>query len=134
MPRQKGHPKTGGSKAVEIDVEELQKLAAMGCTQSEIADLFKVEPRTLERKLTDPAIRAEYDHGVAHTKVSIRRQQCRRPLRAILRCSPGSASSTPIDPQRQGLMRTAGAVREAQSRADLSRGIARHRLGPPDAW
>jgi hypothetical protein len=67
--------KTKGAVSVKIDMAEVEKLAAMGCTQGEMAEWFGCSIATIERRLADPANHVIYRRGCARMLVSIRRQQ-----------------------------------------------------------
>jgi hypothetical protein len=59
----------------EIDLAELEKLAAMQCTDEEVAAWFGVNVRTIERKCKDPAFVETIERGRAKGKISLRRSQ-----------------------------------------------------------
>ena len=59
----------------EIDLAELEKLAAMQCTDEEVAAWFGVNVRTIERKRKDPAFVETIERGRAKGKISLRRSQ-----------------------------------------------------------
>src|SRR5690242_17936038 len=44
-----------GRKRVNIDLEQLEKLCALQCTDEELAAYFGVSPRTIERRKNQPA-------------------------------------------------------------------------------
>jgi hypothetical protein len=93
-PKVKAKPKkkhAGGRPRTVIDVVELEKLAAIGCTHAEIADWLYVSKRTLEYWLASEdlctvknaetgkpeqlTLRAIADRGYARMRISIRREQ-----------------------------------------------------------
>ena len=59
----------------KIDLAELEKLAAMQCTDEEIAAWFGVNVRTIERKRKNPAFADTIQRGKAKGKISLRRSQ-----------------------------------------------------------
>src|SRR5579862_7473727 len=59
----------------EIDLAELEKLAAMQCTDEEIAAWFGVATRTIERKRKNPAFADTLQRGKAKGRISLRRSQ-----------------------------------------------------------
>jgi hypothetical protein len=65
-----------GTKAL-IDPNELERLAALHCTDEEIAAWFKVSTRTIERHRKDPAFAEIIARGRAKGKISLRRTQMR---------------------------------------------------------
>lgn len=67
----KGRPKT------EIDVDELEKLCAMQCTDYEIAAWFKFSTKTVQRMRKDPLYADVFRTGEVKGKVSIKRAQYR---------------------------------------------------------
>jgi hypothetical protein len=64
-----------GTITHKIDMEEVEKLAAIGCTQAEMAEWFGCSIATIERRLADPDNHVIYRRGCARMVVSIRRQQ-----------------------------------------------------------
>ena len=61
----------------QIDLEELEKLSALQCTDEEIASWFRVSTRTIERRRQDPKFAEVMERGKARGKMSIRRAQMR---------------------------------------------------------
>lgn len=59
----------------EIDLSELEKLAAMQATDEEIAAWFGVSSRTIERRRQDPAFAEVMERGKAKGRLSMRRAQ-----------------------------------------------------------
>src|ERR1700745_1931897 len=57
-----------------IDVEELEKLCAMQCTDEEIAAYFGVSARTIERRRKVEGFRETIERGRAKGRMSVRRQ------------------------------------------------------------
>ena len=61
----------------QIDLEELEKLSALQCTDEEIASWFRVSTRTIERRRQDPKFADVMERGKARGRMSIRRAQMR---------------------------------------------------------
>nr|AYC80792.1 hypothetical protein [uncultured bacterium] len=57
----------------DIDLEELEKLCAMQCTDEEIAAFLRVSTRTIERRRKVPSFREAMERGKAKGRVSVRR-------------------------------------------------------------
>lgn len=57
----------------DIDLEELEKLCAMQCTDEEIAAFLRVSTRTIERRRKVPSFREVMERGKAKGRVSVRR-------------------------------------------------------------
>jgi hypothetical protein len=64
--------KTGRPEA-NIEMEELEKLCAMQCTDEEIAAWFNVSTRTIERRRKTAEFNDVMDRGKAKGRVSLRR-------------------------------------------------------------
>lgn len=62
-------------RAVVIDLKELEKLAALHCTQEEAAGWFGIARETLSRKLQQKRYREAWDRGKLRGLVSLRRKQ-----------------------------------------------------------
>lgn len=66
-------------RAIEIDVEELGKLAELQCTIDEAAAFFDCSSRTIHRYLStrhrDPKYRQAWERGRALGRISLRRLQ-----------------------------------------------------------
>jgi hypothetical protein len=60
-----------------IDLEELEKLSALQCTDEELAAWFKVSTRTIERRRKEPEFAEAMERGKARGRMSIRRAQMR---------------------------------------------------------
>ena len=58
---------------VDIDLEELEKLCAMQCTDEEIGAFLGVSTRTIERRRTVLKFREVMERGRAKGRVSVRR-------------------------------------------------------------
>jgi len=67
--------RTKGSVTHKIDMEEVEKLASIGATQTEMAHWFSCSIATIERRLAEPANRIIVERGRAKMLMSIRRQQ-----------------------------------------------------------
>jgi hypothetical protein len=65
--RKIGRPKT------EINLEELQKLCALGCSDDEIAAWFGVNRKTISRRKKHKAFSDAMELGKAHGRISVRR-------------------------------------------------------------
>ena len=65
-------------KPAAIDLEELEKLAAMHCTQEEAAAWFGVSTGCISGKLKQKAYKQVWEQGRAKGKISLRRQQKQR--------------------------------------------------------
>jgi hypothetical protein len=61
-----------GRKPIEIDYDKAEKLAAIMCTQSEIASVLGVSLSVLEH---DPEFQRVHKKGMEHGKASLRRMQ-----------------------------------------------------------
>jgi hypothetical protein len=57
-----------------VNLEELEKLCAMQCTDEEIAAYFGVSTRTIERRRKVRGFRETIERGRAKGRVSVRRQ------------------------------------------------------------
>jgi hypothetical protein len=62
-----------GRRAVKINLEELERLCTIQCTDQELASFFEVDVRTIERRKKKPAFAAALERGRAKGRVSIRR-------------------------------------------------------------
>lgn len=70
----KGGKRSGaGRKPVRIDLEELEKLCALQCTDQEIAGFFEVNVRTIERRKKYPKFAAAMERGRSRGRISLRR-------------------------------------------------------------
>src|SRR5258708_5215893 len=69
-----GGKRTGaGRKTVHIDLEQVEKLAAIQCTEAEIASFIGVSPRAIERRKQQPDFAEAMERGKARGRVSLRR-------------------------------------------------------------
>jgi hypothetical protein len=57
----------------EINLDELEKLCAMQCTDQEIASILQVSTRTIERRRKVQSFREAMERGKAKGRVSVRR-------------------------------------------------------------
>lgn len=72
----RGGSRTGaGRKPVEIDLEQLEKLASLQCTDEEIAAWFHCSSRTIEMRRKDPQFKEVMERGKAMGRISVRRAQ-----------------------------------------------------------
>lgn len=62
-----------GRKAIKIDLALLEKLCTMHCTDVELAGIFEVNVRTIERHKKKPAFAATMERGRAKGRLSVRR-------------------------------------------------------------
>lgn len=66
-----------GRKAVRIDLSELEKLCALGCTNEELAGWFNVSAKTIENRRKQPKFAAAMERGRIKGRISVRREQLR---------------------------------------------------------
>jgi hypothetical protein len=72
----RGGSRTGaGRKPVEIDLEQVEKLASLQCTDQELAAFFRCTPRTIEKRRKEPAFKEAIERGRAMGRISVRRSQ-----------------------------------------------------------
>jgi hypothetical protein len=64
-----------GRRPVYIDLEDLEKLSALQCTDEEIAGWFEVSTRTIENRRKKPEFATVMERGRARGRVSVRRAQ-----------------------------------------------------------
>lgn len=62
-----------GRKPVNIDLEQVEKLCSLQCTDEELASVLGVSSRTIERRKSQPAFAEAMSRGKAKGKVSLRR-------------------------------------------------------------
>jgi hypothetical protein len=70
-----GTRRGAGRKPAKIDLEELEKLCALGCTDEELAAWFGVSTRTIESRRKQPRFAGAMVRGKAKGRISIRRLQ-----------------------------------------------------------
>ena len=63
-----------GTRA-DIDLNELEKLCSLQCTDEELAHWFGVTTRTIERRRLEPKFAEVMERGKAKGRISIRRLQ-----------------------------------------------------------
>jgi hypothetical protein len=61
--------------AASINLGELEKLAALQCTDEEFAGWFNVSTRTIERRRKSPVFAQTIERGKARGRISLRRAQ-----------------------------------------------------------
>jgi hypothetical protein len=66
---------TRGRPRAEVDLEQLERLCELQCTQAEVASFFRVSVSTVKRPAAAPELRGIIDRGAALGRVSLRRQQ-----------------------------------------------------------
>ncbi|GAC1699995.1 MAG: hypothetical protein NVS9B4_00550 [Candidatus Acidiferrum sp.] len=64
-----------GRSATPIDLKQLEELAALYCTDEELAAHFNLGKRQFERRKEDPAVREAWERGRGLGRVSLRRAQ-----------------------------------------------------------
>jgi len=64
-----------GRKPVHMDLQELEKLSALHCTDREIAGWFGVTTRTIENRRKRAEFAAAIERGRARGRISVRRAQ-----------------------------------------------------------
>jgi hypothetical protein len=62
-------------RRTEIDLNELERLCAIQCTDEEIAAWFSVSTRTIERRRLEPEFAEVMTRGKAKGRISVRRLQ-----------------------------------------------------------
>ena len=67
----------GGRPKIKVDHRLLRKLAEFQATEVEAAAFFEMSPRTMIRRLKEPALRDVWEQGKANGRVSLRRLQWR---------------------------------------------------------
>jgi hypothetical protein len=68
-----GKRQRAGRKAIRIDLEQVEKLCNLQCTDEELASFFGVSIRTIERRKNQPAFAEVLARGKAKGKLSLRR-------------------------------------------------------------
>jgi len=70
-----GGPRPGaGRKTIRINIDDLEKLCALQCTDEEVAAFFGVSVRTIERRRRKPAFAEAMERGRAKGRLTLRRQ------------------------------------------------------------
>jgi hypothetical protein len=64
-----------GRKPVKIDLEQLEKLCGLQCTDAEIAAWFHVSTRTIENRRKHRTFAEAMERGRAKGRISVRRHQ-----------------------------------------------------------
>jgi len=62
-----------GRKSVNIDLEQVEKLCGLQCTDEELASFFNVSPSTIDRRKKQPAFAEAMSRGKAKGRLSLRR-------------------------------------------------------------
>ena len=62
-----------GRKAVSVDLEQMEKLCGLQCTDEELASFFGVSPSTIDRRKKQPAFAEAMARGKAKGRLSLRR-------------------------------------------------------------
>lgn len=65
-------PVIAGSSPRVLDPDKVYGLAALGCTQVEMALFFGVSEKTFKRRLQEPAFREAYEQGFVQPRISVR--------------------------------------------------------------
>jgi len=74
-PKRMQSQKVGQPKII-LDLVEMEKLAAMGCTLEEMADLLSISKQTIiNHQKEDPELMRVIERGRARIKISVRRHQ-----------------------------------------------------------
>ena len=70
-----GSRPSAGRKTIPIDLVELEKLCSIHCTDEELAHIFGVSVRTIEKRRKNPEFAQVMNRGRAKGCISLRRQQ-----------------------------------------------------------
>jgi len=62
-----------GRKPVNIDLEQVEKLCGLQCTDDELASVLGISVRTVERRKNQPAFAEAMSRGKAKGRMSLRR-------------------------------------------------------------
>jgi hypothetical protein len=62
-----------GRKTIHIELDELEKLCRLQCTDEELAAHFGISARTIERRRKQSAFRETMERGLATGRISVRR-------------------------------------------------------------
>lgn len=71
-------------RAVDLNLEQLEQLAAMACTQEEVAAFFGVTQQTISRKLAQRKYSEVWERGLGRGRISLRRRQLKKDTTAML--------------------------------------------------
>src|SRR5712691_11612952 len=86
-----------GRKLVKIDLEQLEKLCGLQCTDAEIAAWFHVSTRTIENRRKYRQFAEAMERGRAKGRISVRRHQMKL-LEAGTTTRPTGALRTSFSP------------------------------------
>lgn len=75
-----GNKHAGGPPKAEISLKGLEKLCEMQCTDAEIAAVFEVATKTIERRRKEPEFAEAMERGRLKGCVSLRRAQMKAAL------------------------------------------------------
>lgn len=64
-----------GRKPVQIDLEQLERLCALQCTDEEIAAFFGIATRTIQNRRKQPKFAEAMERGRGKGRISVRRHQ-----------------------------------------------------------
>lgn len=67
-----------------IDIEQLEELATIQCTQAEAAAVLKVSVDTLAKRLKEPEYAEAWERGRQNGRVSLRRRQWKKDTDTML--------------------------------------------------
>ena len=68
-----GKRQRAGRKAIKIDLEQVEKLCNLQCTDAELASFFGVSSRTIERRKSQPAFAECMARGKSRGLLTLRR-------------------------------------------------------------
>jgi hypothetical protein len=66
-----------GRKPIELDLKQLQFLAGLHCSKSELAEHFGVDEKTIRNKLRQEPYRSAWLRGRAEGRIALRQMQFR---------------------------------------------------------
>ena len=64
-------------RRIDLDLDEVEKLAAMHCTREEVAGFFGVALKTIQRRFSERRYADAWERGWARGRVPLRRAQFR---------------------------------------------------------
>ncbi len=70
-----GNKHAGGKPKAAINLDDLEKLCVMQCTNAEVASFFGVAERTIERRRQSARFAAVMNRGYAKGRQTLRRKQ-----------------------------------------------------------